>query len=188
MPITLSKHPNRGEKRGVDVGYHAEISIVGIDLSATFLPENPACFLATTQGCWSSSPALGRAEWLRSKVLVRKSWASEEISDGIAGFADWPICTNIRKSNDQSTQTKPLTLKIACIWVSCAQGCSPVNISTTKHPTLQISEAEVCAVCFTTSGAIQNTDPCNDGRFILLPVRRSDKHKYHTHVNGTPRD
>lgn len=51
MPITLSKHPNRGEKRGVDVGYHAEISIVGIDLSAAFLPENPACFLAATQGC-----------------------------------------------------------------------------------------------------------------------------------------
>lgn len=49
--ITLSKHPNREKKRDVDVGYHADISIVGIDLSAAFLPENPACFLTATQGC-----------------------------------------------------------------------------------------------------------------------------------------
>lgn len=66
-----------------------------------------------------------------------------------------------------------ITLKIACIWVSCAQGCSPVSISTTKQPTLQISAFLVWPVCFTTSGAIQNTEPCKDGLLIRLPVKRS---------------
>lgn len=69
------------------------------------------------------------------------------------------------------------TLKMACICVSVAHGCSPVSISTTRHPTLQISALRVCPLCLTTSGAIQNTEPCSDGRCMRLPVSRSCKEK-----------
>ena len=57
------------------------------------------------------------------------------------------------------TIRREFTLKIACIWDKCGHGCSPVSISTTKQPTLQISALNVYAFCWTTSGAIQNTEP-----------------------------
>ena len=69
------------------------------------------------------------------------------------------------------------TLKMACIWDRCGHGCSPVSISTTKQPTLQMSALKVYAFCCTTSGAIQNTDPCRDGRCARLPVIRSATHR-----------
>lgn len=62
---------------------------------------------------------------------------------------------------------------MACIWVKSGHGCSPVNISITRHPTLQISAFLVYAVCLTTSGAIQKTLPCSDGRFRRIVDKRS---------------
>lgn len=42
-------------------------------------------------GCWDNSAAEGLACWFNSNVLLRKSTASEEISEGMVGFADDPI-------------------------------------------------------------------------------------------------
>lgn len=59
------------------------------------------------------------------------------------------------------------TLKIACICENSGNGCWPVSISIMRQPRLQISALLVYAVCLTTSGAIQNTEPCRDGRWFL---------------------
>ena len=111
--------------------------------------------LVAIQGCCNNSAADGRASWSILKVCLRKSCASDEISDGTVGVAEDPI------------------LNIACICVSWAHGCSPVSISTIRQPTLQMSALCVCPLCLTTSGAIQNTEPCREGRFVLLPVKRA---------------
>lgn len=75
------------------------------------------------------------------------------------------------------------TLKIACIWFSCAQGCSPVNISTMRHPTLQMSAFFVYVVCLTTSGAIQKTEPWSEGRWRRFPGMRSTQIPNANHVS-----
>jgi hypothetical protein len=43
------------------------------------------------QVCFKSSAAEGRAKWSRLKLCCMKSSASEEMSDGITGFALDPI-------------------------------------------------------------------------------------------------
>ena len=75
---------------------------------------------------------------------------------------DWRLRakrTDLHESlvNEKEVKKDPRrgTLKMACIWLSWAQGCSPVSISTIKHPTLHISAFFVYAICLTTSGAIQ---------------------------------
>lgn len=66
------------------VSCHAETSIAGTFLEPTaLLLEEPAGFLIASQAFWSSSPALGRAVWLISKVFFKNSPASGDISDGI---------------------------------------------------------------------------------------------------------
>lgn len=73
---------------------HAVTSIVGtFKPLAAVLPfpldiPIPAGFLPANHPCWRSPPALGRAVWSMSNVLVKKSPASVEMSDGIVGFAD----------------------------------------------------------------------------------------------------
>lgn len=105
--------------------------------------------------CCNIISADGRASWSTLNACRRKSCASDVISEGMVGAAEEPI------------------LKMACIWESWAHGCSPVSISTTRQPTLQMSALCVWPDCLTTSGAIQKTEPCRDGRFILLPVSRA---------------
>lgn len=97
------------------------------------------------------------------------------MSDGIVGLAEEPIYTNNWLIGGGDRKSSAATLNMACICVNCAHGCSPVSISTTKQPTLHISALRVCDVCFTTSGAIQKTDPCRDGRFTRLPSRSINK-------------
>lgn len=150
---------------------HAVISMVG-GVGLSVLPLDDFFAGTVTQGCWRSSPAPGRASWSRSNVFWRKSWASAEISDGIVGLADEPIYRRYPvRPITLKLKADKLTLKIACIWVNCAHGCSPVSISTTKQPTLHMSALRVCEVCLTTSGAIQNTEPCKEGRFTRFPSR-----------------
>lgn len=56
-----------------------------------FLEAFAAGFLQT-HACCSSSAAEGRASWSSSKVRSKKSCASAEMSEGIEGFAEDPIC------------------------------------------------------------------------------------------------
>lgn len=48
-------------------------------------------FTGTTHGCCNSSDAVGLASWSISNVLRKKSWASDDISEGIVGRAEDPI-------------------------------------------------------------------------------------------------
>ncbi|KAJ1661258.1 hypothetical protein GGF38_003758 [Coemansia sp. RSA 25] len=56
----------------------------------------------------------------------------------------------------------------ACIWSRSGNGCVPVIISITRQPRLHTSPLTVYFVSLTTSGAIQNTDPCSDARRSIL--------------------
>ncbi len=134
----------------------------------------------TIQGCLRSSAADGRVSWLSSNVFWRKFSASEEISAGMVGFELMPIWLRIQVSRLLGGDTVFfLTLKMACICDNCGYGCSPVSISTTRQPTLQMSAFCVYAVCFTTSGAIQNTEPWSDGRCARFPSFIKSKYKSH---------
>jgi hypothetical protein len=44
------------------------------------------------KACSSSSDACGRCSYSMMNIFCKKSSASGEISDGIVGFADAPIC------------------------------------------------------------------------------------------------
>src|ERR1700754_2954881 len=56
------------------------------------------------------------------------------------------------------------TANRVCSVVMLGNGLDPVNISTIKQPTLQMSLLRDCPDCRTTSGAIQKTEPCRDVR------------------------
>lgn len=125
-------------------------------ISLNFGPFVPAFFFI--QACSRRSPADGRISWSSSKQRSKKIWASVEMSEGIGGFAlKEPIYNkaSVNKRGKSRMMRGRDTLKMACIWLSWAQGCSPVSISTIRHPTLHISAFFVYATCFTTSGAIQ---------------------------------
>ena len=125
-------------------------------ISLTFGPFVLAFFF--NQACTKRSPEAGRISWSSSKQRSKKFWASGEMSEGIGGFAEKePIYIIRRWLANEEVKNDPghNTLKMACIWLSWAQGCSPVSISTIKHPTLHISAFFVYATCLTTSGAIQ---------------------------------
>lgn len=57
------------------------------------------------QGCNNSSNAEGLASWSNSNVSCKKSWASAEMSDGIVGFADEPICGSVIREINVGVKT-----------------------------------------------------------------------------------
>lgn len=141
-----------GRSEQYDFG-HCYVAHEGVSLNLS--PFAPAFFFI--QACTRRSPAAGRISWSSSKQRSKKIWASVEMSEGIGGLAlKEPIYIRcwLTKEGVKNNPNRG-TLKMACIWLSWAQGCSPVSISTIKHPTLHISAFFVYATCLTTSGAIQ---------------------------------
>jgi hypothetical protein len=142
------------EKRKNKELRHCYVTHEGVSL--IFGPFVVAFFF--NQACTKRSPADGRISWSCSKQRSKKFWASVEMSEGIGGFAEEEPIYTIRcwLANEMfKNDSRHNTLKMACIWLSWAHGCSPVSISTIRHPTLHISAFFVYATCLTTSGAIQ---------------------------------